>query len=93
MLVSVMNELKLGLHKNGIVLMGLNTGNIFIQENCGRHVGRIVDNIGSASFLPLEYYFGYFARARLRRRWKRFMEKILADYQDDRVAKLVRAIR
>lgn len=93
MLVSAIKKLKLDLWQNGIVTMGFNMNNIFIQNNRGQFEGRLVDNIGSASILPVEYYISYFARARLKRRWKRFTQKILADYPDDTRARFVEQIQ
>lgn len=37
----------------------------------------IIDDIDSSTFIPLEYYFDYFAKSRVRRKWTQFKKTLV----------------
>ena len=65
------------------LLAGVDPDNYLVQKisPTERRV-RIIDNIGTASFIPLPYYIDYFAVKRLKKYWRRFVEMMRDDYGD-----------
>ena len=63
------------------LLAGVDPDNYLVQRisPTERRV-RIIDNIGIASFIPLPYYFDYFALKRAGKYWLRFVEQMRAEY-------------
>lgn len=63
------------------LLAGVDADNYLVQRTSPttRRV-RIIDNIGIASFVPLPYYFNYFAEKRCKKYWARFIEQLRIDY-------------
>ncbi|MDR1310611.1 MAG: PhoP regulatory network YrbL family protein [Burkholderiaceae bacterium] len=82
-LVHVLLKLREDMLSLKIVTMNIFPKNILVQkgpENIVKLV--IVDNVGSASLIPLEYYIPYFALARVNRRWARFMRFLEGRYKN-----------
>lgn len=63
------------------LLAGVDPDNYLVQRTSKteRRV-RIIDNIGIASFIPLPYYFDYFAMKRAKKYWRRFVEQMRTEY-------------
>ena len=63
------------------LLAGVDPDNYLVQRisPTERRV-RIIDNIGIATFVPLPYYFDYFALKRAKKYWLRFCELMRSDY-------------
>lgn len=63
------------------LLAGVDPDNYLVQKisPTERRV-RVIDNIGIASFVPLPYYFDYFALKRGKKYWRRFVNLIRTDY-------------
>ena len=63
------------------LLAGVDADNYLVQRTSPttRRV-RIIDNIGIATFVPLPYYFDYFAVKRCKKYWARFIEQLRIDY-------------
>lgn len=63
------------------LLAGVDPDNYLVQKisPTERRV-RVIDNIGIASFVPLPYYFDYFALKRGKKYWRRFVQLIRTDY-------------
>ena len=63
------------------LLAGVDPDNYLVQRisPTERRV-RIIDNIGIATFIPLPYYFDYFALKRAKKYWLRFVEQMRAEY-------------
>ena len=63
------------------LLAGVDPDNYLVQRTSptSRRV-RIIDNIGIASFIPLPYYFDYFAVKRAKKYWRRFVDLMRTDY-------------
>ena len=63
------------------LLAGVDPDNYLVQRisPTERRV-RIIDNIGIATFIPLPYYFDYFAIKRAKKYWRRFIELLSTDY-------------
>lgn len=63
------------LYRESVVTMKMTPNNLLV-----RHLSEsetkiyIMDDIGSSALIPLEYYFDYFAKSRVRRKWKQFLE-------------------
>ena len=75
LIVRLLKELKEKLYKNEIITMVLFPENILFQktdENTYRV--RVVNDMGSAVLIPLEYHFKYFAHTKILRRWKMFLD-------------------
>lgn len=64
------------------LLAGVDADNYLVQRTSetARRV-RIIDNIGIATFIPLPYYFDYFAIKRAKKYWWRFIEQLRYDYK------------
>ena len=59
--------------ENEIVSMALEMQNImFPQIAPGQYDVKLVNDIGSPVAIPLEYYFSFFARQKVERRWRQF---------------------
>lgn len=81
LIVRLLKELKEKLYKNEIITMVLFPENILFQktdENTYRV--RIVNDMGSAVLIPLEYHFKYFAHTKILRRWKMFLDVLRNKY-------------
>ena len=63
------------------LLAGVDPDNYLVQRTSEteRRV-RIIDNIGIATFIPLPYYFDYFALKRAKKYWLRFCDLMRSDY-------------
>ena len=63
------------------LLAGVDPDNYLVQRTSPteRRV-RIIDNIGIATFIPLPYYFDYFAVKRAKKYWLRFVDLLRSDY-------------
>ena len=65
------------------LLAGVDPDNYLVQRTSptARRV-RIIDNIGIATFIPLPYYFDYFALKRVKKYWGRFVDLMRSDYSN-----------
>lgn len=93
LIVRLLKELKEKLYKNEIITMVLFPENILFQktdENTYRV--RIVNDMGSAVLIPLEYHFKYFAHTILRR-WKMFLDVLRNKYASHLSEKLIEEIK
>ena len=88
-------ELKGALESNNIITMGIFACNIMFQEvSRKKYAVRIVNDMGSAAFFPFEYYFGFIAKIRIRKRWQRFLKHLECNYgKSNMVLKLIEDIR
>lgn len=85
-----LKKMKEEMLQENLITMGLYPPNIlYKKENEKEATLVIIDNIGTGSLIPLEYYFNFFARARVLRRWKRFMEDIELLYPSPLIKKLI----
>lgn len=94
LIVRLLKELKEKLYKNEIITMVLFPENILFQktdENTYRV--RIVNNMGSAVLIPLEYHFKYFAHTKILRRWKMFLDVLRNKYASHLSEKLIEEIK
>lgn len=77
LIVRLLKELKEKLYKNEIITMVLFPENILFQKTDENNYRvRIVNDMGSAVLIPLEYHFKYFAHTKILRRWKMFLENV-----------------
>lgn len=94
LIVRLLKELKEKLYKNEIITMVLFPENILFQktdENTYRV--RIVNDMGSAVLIPLEYHFKYFAHTKILRRWKMFLDVLRNKYASHLSEKLIEEIK
>ena len=54
---------------------------------------RIINDMGSSVLIPLEYYFTYFARTKILRRWIKFLEVLKTNYNSPLIDKLIEKIK
>lgn len=90
----IVRLLKEKLYKNEIITMVLFPENILFQktdENTYRV--RIVNDMGSAVLIPLEYHFKYFAHTKILRRWKMFLDVLRNKYASHLSEKLIEEIK
>ena len=76
--------------RDRVVTMTLKSKNILLQMatgNSGRLV--IVDNVGNSDFIPLSNYIGLLARAKIRRKWRRFEADLLIQNPDNVVLRRI----
>lgn len=94
LIVRLLKELKEKLYKNEIITMVLFPENILFQktdENTYRV--RIVNDMGSAVLIPLEYHFKYFAHTKILHRGKMFLEVLRNKYASHLSEKLIEEIK
>lgn len=71
-------ELKNNMFKYGIIPMEMYPDNILCRKSGGNYFDLIIiDDIGTASFIPIEYYFSFAANNRIQRRWNRLLNNII----------------
>ena len=71
---------------NCIVTMPIKPKNNLFQrvsEDEGQFL--IIDNIGNADFLPVCNYVDFLARAKIKRRWRRYEHNLRRDYPDNKM--------
>lgn len=73
--------------------MGLFPENILFQRiDDSKIIVRIVNDMGSAALIPLEYYFSCVAKKRISKRWQRFLQTLLEMYPNDVMKILIKGI-
>jgi hypothetical protein len=76
-----------------IITMGLYPENILFQEmGDGTYRIRLVNDMGSKTLIPLEYFSEHFAHRRVVERWKEFLHTIVRKYPSPMAEKLVKEI-
>ena len=93
-LVKACKDIKNKLYDNEILTMGLFPINFLIQyQNDGSIKIRVIDDMGSAALIPLEYYFSYFAKKRITKRWNRFISHLEQTYKNSVAQEFIKAIK
>jgi hypothetical protein len=73
-----------------VITMALYPGNLlYKKDNSGLGRFVIIDDIGTAALIPIEYYFTFAAHARINRKWERLIEYIKRTYKSELVNKLI----
>ncbi len=94
LIVRLLKELKEKLYKNEIITMVLFHENILFQKTDENNYRvRIVNDMGSAVLIPLEYHFKYFAHTKILRRWKMFLDVLRNKYASHLSEKLIEEIK
>ena len=94
LIVRLLKELKEKLYKNEIITMVLFPENILFQKtNENTYRVRIVNDMGSAVLIPLEYYFTHFAHTKIKRRWLKFLDVLRNNYKSELTDKLIQEIK
>lgn len=95
LIVRLLKELKEKLYKNEIITMVLFPENILFQKiDENNYRVRIVNDMGSAVLIPLEYHFKYFAHTKILRRWKMFLDVLRSSkYYSNLSDKLIEEIK
>lgn len=86
--------LKKRLFIENLILMYMSPENMIIQRLSPKESRPVlVNDLGSAALIPLEYYFDYFNKQRTIRRWSRFIDNIASRYSYPQVKKFMEAIK
>lgn len=96
LLVMLLKELKQNLLDNEIITMGIWPENIIVQYGGADSTDyklRIINDMGSAALIPLEYYFSFVAKKRINKRWSRFTDTLKEHYGSPLVNKLAEQIK
>lgn len=94
LIVHLLKNLKDELYKNEIITMVLFPENILFQKtDKNNYRVRIVNDMGSAVLIPLEYHFKYFANTKILRRWKMFLDVLRNKYASHLSEKLIEEIK
>lgn len=94
LIVRLLKELKEKLYKNEIITMVLFPENILFQKTDENNYRvRIVNDMGSAVLIPLEYHFKYFAHTKILRRLKMFLDVLRNKYASHLSEKLIEEIK
>lgn len=94
LIVHLLKNLKDELYKNEIITMVLFPENILFQKtDKNNYRVRIVNDMGSAVLIPLEYHFKYFAHTKILRRWKMFLDVLRNKYASHLSEKLIEEIK
>lgn len=94
LIVHLLKNLKNELYKNEIITMVLFPENILFQKiDKNTYRVRIVNDMGSAVLIPLEYHFKYFAHTKILRRWKMFLDVLRNKYASHLSEKLIEEIK
>ncbi len=92
MIVQLLKDLKYTLVDNQIITMGIWPENIILQYGGGTNSTgyrlRIINDMGSAALIPLEYYLGFIAKIRINKRWSRFINTLRKFYASPMVNRL-----
>lgn len=84
-LLNSLNLLKQYLMEQRIITMTLAHRNVVCQRNeSGISQLFVIDNIGNSDFVPICNYIGCLAKRKINRRWKRFEERLLEAYPDNK---------
>lgn len=76
-IVEVLTDFKRRLFDDKVLTMELFPHNIYLQK-VSDEIWRpiLINDMGSAALLPIEYYVDYFRKAKIQRRWERFVKRI-----------------
>ncbi|MDR1976571.1 MAG: hypothetical protein LBQ18_06215 [Campylobacteraceae bacterium] len=94
MLVEALKRLKQHMFFYNVATMNIYPQNILYKkesEKEGKFI--IIDDIGTASLIPLEYYFPFAAKARVKRRWHRLISYMEYTYKDSLAKELIKSVR
>ena len=81
--------LKTHMLEQGIIPMEIMPYNLLYQHvDEGRGEFIIIDEIGTAAFIPLEKYFRTFTKARINRKWHRFADFLANNFDNPQVKEL-----
>lgn len=77
MLVEQLKELHRQMYDNSILTMGLFPVNIIAQQISagGKYTFRLINDMGSAVLIPLEYVFDFVAKKKVEKRWQQFLQR------------------
>ena len=73
-LLNLTLEFKQALFKEQIITMGIFPENLIIKKispTCSKIM--LINDLGSAALIPLEYHIDFFANKRITKRWQRFL--------------------
>jgi len=93
-IVSALKTLKKRIYDEGVVLKNIFPCNLLLQKTSdGKERFVIIDDIGTPTVIPLEYYFKPLARNKLNRYWKRYLVPFIKEnYANQTAQKLALVI-
>ena len=76
-LIELLKQLRQDFFDKWIITKGLFPENIILQRTApNKFRCRIINDMGTSTFIPLVYYFDYFARTHVERCWLRFTQHL-----------------
>ncbi len=96
MLLDGLKKFRNDLLENEIITMGIFSENIIVQQigaNPDQFKFRMINDMGSAALIPLEYYISFFAKQRILKRWDRFIGHIVKSFKGSQIDRLVQDLR
>jgi hypothetical protein len=92
-ITELLRQMKKELIDKEIITMGLYPENILFQHlSDGTYKVRLVNDMGSKTWIPLEYFSKYFAHRRVVERWKEFLKTIMRKYPSSQAEALIKKI-
>jgi len=83
-LPKLLSTLKKNMLEQLIIPMNIEPQNILCKKSDENHAEFvIIDEIGTAAFVPLEYFFSFAAKKRIERKWNKFEKQLLDSFNFD----------
>lgn len=84
-LINALSSFKKYLLEQRIITKGLAHRNI-VCLNIDSQISKlyIVDNIGNTEFIPISSFIGFYARNKINRKWRRFEQKLLSNFPENK---------
>lgn len=92
-LVTKMRQLKQDMLANEIVTMNITEENIALQTTADGLRIRLLSDLGSSFFLPIDYWFRSVRLNRVHRHWQKMCDKFIHLFPSDEVRKFTEKIR
>ena len=93
-IITLLIFLKNELFNNEIITLDLFAHNVLLQKiNKTEYTIRLVNDMGSAVFIPLEYYFHYFDKSKVKRIWTKFVKSLKRKYPSEFIDDIVAQIK
>ena len=93
-LLAMLQKLKSDMIKYGIIPMEMYAANILCKKYSSNRYKEliIIDDIGTASLIPIEYYFSFAAKKRIERRFKRMADRFLQISDHEIIKKVINSL-
>lgn len=86
MIIEQLEQFHQKLYKNSILTMGIVPENIIVQQyEKGKYTFRLINDMGSAALIPLEYVVDSIAKIRVNKRWNQFLKRMEKWHREGRL--------